>query len=108
MKKQIAVLLTLCIFNSFAEIPAPSKEELAQEVAHCYVANQRGSTELFKSGEAEKMIDVIAELIGIDNINKTIQIANRIQVSNAIGGDGLVHMDIKKYCRPLDEILIDK
>jgi hypothetical protein len=48
---------------------------------------------------------VIADLIGSDNINKTIQIAARIQAQNGQANNGFVHKDIKKFCRPLDEIL---
>lgn len=108
MKKFLVVFYGLTSLMSFSALADLSNTQLAQEVAHCYVANQRGSTELFKSGEAESMRGVIAELVGNENINKTIQIANRIQASNAIGGNGLNHMAIKKYCRPLDEMLIDK
>lgn len=100
------MLLAIC--TSFSATAEQSKEALAQEVAHCYVANQRGNTALFKSGEAEKMRLVIADLIGSDNINKTIQIAARIQAQNGQANNGFVHKDIKKYCRPLDEMLIDK
>jgi len=108
MKNKIiyTLLLPLSTVISATAMAELSKKELAQEVAHCYVANQRGSTELFKSGEAENMRDVIADLVGSENINKTILIASRIQASNTIGGNGLNHMAIEKYCRPLDEMLI--
>jgi len=108
MKKLITIMFTLASFSGFASIEEPSKQELAQEVAHCYVANQRGNTVLFKSGEAEKMRGVIADLVGSDNINKTIQIAARIQAQNGQANNGFVHKDIKKFCRPLDKVLIDK
>lgn len=108
MKKLITIMFTLASFSGLASIAEQSKEELAQEVAHCYVANQRGNTALFKSGEAEKMRSVIADLVGSDNINKTIQVADRIQRANGQAGNGFVHKDIKKYCRPFDEMLIDK
>ncbi len=107
MKKSMTILLTLTSFAGFASIAEQSKEELAKEVAHCYVANQRGNTALFKSGEAEKMRLVIADLVGSDNINKTIQIADRIQAQNGQANNGFVHKDIKKFCRPLDEALIN-
>jgi len=107
MKKLITIMFTLASFPGFASIAEQSKEELAQEVAHCYVANQRGDTALFKSGEAEKMRFVIADLVGSDNINKTIQIAARIQSQNGQANNGFVHKDIKKFCRPLDEALMN-
>lgn len=107
MNKLVYTLLIVSSFASFSSISALSNEQLAQEVAHCYVANQRGPTELFKSGEAEKMRLVIADLIGSDNINKTIQIAARIQARKSLAGNAFVHKDIKKFCRPLDEMLID-
>lgn len=108
MKKIITILITLTSFSGFASIAEQSKEELAKEVAHCYVANQRGNTALFQSGEAEKMRGAIADLVGSDNINKTIQIAARIQSQNGQADNGFVHKDIKKFCRPLDEMLINK
>ncbi len=79
MKNKIiyTLLLPLSAVISSAAMAELTKEELAQEVAHCYVANQKGSTELFKSGEAEKMREIIADLVGSDNINKVILIANR-------------------------------
>jgi len=108
IKKLITFMFTLASFSGFASIAEQTKEELAKEVAHCYVANQRGNTALFKSGEAEKMRGVIADLVGSDNINKTIQIADRTQRSRALNVNGFVHKDIKKFCRPLDKVLIDK
>ena len=108
MKKLITIMFTLASFSGFASIAEQSKEELAQQVAHCYVANQRGNTALFKSGDAEKMRVIISDLVGSNNINKTIQIAARIQSQNGKAGNGFVHKDIKKFCRPLDEVLIDK
>jgi hypothetical protein len=114
VKNIILLMVTLFLLSNISNIAYAElskqelAQELAQEVAHCYVANQRGNTALFKSGEAEKMRVVIADLIGSDNINKTIQIAARVQSQNGQAGNGFVHKDIKKFCRPLDEMLIDK
>ena len=102
------LLLPLSTVFSTGAMAELSKEDLAQEVAHCYVGHQRAASDDYKSGKAEQLKVVIGDLVGTGDVNKVIQIADRIQRQRSIGTPGMNTMGksgkkvMKKYCPSLD------
>ncbi len=113
MKRILLLSLMTLGLSSYSCITyaAVDKQELAQEVAHCYVGHERAQTPLYKSGEAEQLKDIIGDLVGTGDINKMVQIANRIQRNRSTGTPGVYAPNkspekvMKKYCTSLDEKL---
>ena len=113
MKNKIiyTLLLPLSAVFSMSAMAELSKEDLAQEVAHCYVGHQRAASDDYKSGKAEHLKVVIGDLVGTGDINKMIQIADRIQRQRSTGTPGAFTPTksgkkvMKKYCTSLDEKL---
>ncbi len=110
MKNKIiyTLLLPLSTALSTAAMAELSKEDLAQEVAHCYVGHQRAASDDYKSGKAEQLKVVIGDLVGGGDVNKMIQIADRIQRQRSTGTPGAYAPTksgkkvMKKYCPSLD------
>lgn len=113
MKKKIlfSLILPLSGVVSTSAMAELTKVDLAQEVAHCYVGHQRAASDDYKSGKAEQLKMVIADLVGPSDINKMIQIADRIQRQRSTGTPGVYTPSksgkkvMKKYCTSLDEKL---
>lgn len=87
-----------------------TKADLAREVAHCYVGHERAQTEIYTSGKAEQLKPIISSLIGKGDVNKTILIAKRIQMSSSSNGVGMfIRADkvVKKYCTSLDDKMME-
>lgn len=108
MKHVITTFITLFIFASHSNMAHAelTKQDLALEVAHCYVGHERAQTDIYKTGKAEELKGIIASLDGKENVNKTILIAKRIQTNSSSNGVGLfMRADkvVAKYCSSLDE-----
>jgi len=108
MKNKIiyTLLLPLSTALSTAAMAELSKEDLAQEVAHCYVGHERAQTDIYTSGKAEELKPIISNLVGKADVNKTILIAKRIQMNSTSNGVGMftrADKVVKKYCSSLDE-----
>ncbi len=110
MKNRIILLLLLplTVVISTAAMAELTKEDLAQEVAHCYVGHQRAASDDYKSGKAEHLKVVIGDLVGTGDVNKMIQIADRIQRQRSTGTPGAYAPTksgkkvMKKYCPSID------
>jgi hypothetical protein len=106
VKILITTLYCLTSFHSFAVIADQPIEELAQEIAHCYVAHEREQTHVFTSGEAEKMKVLINDLVGKESGDQKILIANKARdLAQDKVGIPVVISSIKKYCKSLDKRL---
>lgn len=110
MKKLITLLLLGSLTSTLA-MAELTKEDLAQEVAHCYVGHERASSDDFKSGKSEQLKDVIGNLVGPGEVNKLVQIADRIQRNRKISIPGAYAPNksaekvMTKYCTDIDEKL---
>jgi hypothetical protein len=75
-------------------------------MAHCFVGHERAQTDIYKTAKAEELKQVIANLIGKADVNKTILRAKRIQTGDGIGiGGTAIRADkvVEKYCSSLEE-----
>ncbi len=111
MKKLILPMVTLFIISSISNIAYAelTKQDLALEVAHCYVGHERAKTDIYKTGKAEELKSVITYLVGKEDVNKTILIAKRIQTNSSSNGVGMfIPADkiVAKYCTSIDEKMV--
>jgi len=98
----IVTLLTVTTLSHSAQAQL-SKDELALEVAHCFVGHERAQTTIYKTGKAEELKQVIASLSSKADVNKTILIAKRIQTDTGVGMFMRADKVVEKYCSSLDE-----
>lgn len=111
MKQILKPIITLLVLASHCNMAQAelSQEDLALEVAHCYVGHERAQTDIYKTAKAEELKQVIADLIGKTEVNKTILIAKRIQTNSSSNGVSLfIRADkvVAKYCTSLDEKMV--
>ncbi len=78
MKNKIlfSLILPLSAVVSTSVMAELTKVDLAQEIAQCYVAHEREQTHMYTSGEAEKMKVMLSSLVGDENADQQIIIAN--------------------------------
>ena len=106
MKTFIIILLTVTSLISFIAIAKQSKDELAQEIADCYVAHERAQTHMYTSGRAEKMKVLINKLVGNDIAKQKIQTANDMRTQQKDRPlEYVIIGSIQKYCSKLDQRL---
>jgi len=105
MKASLLIRMTLwtgVIISSSAQAEL-TIDDLALEVAHCYVGHERAQTTIYKSGQAEELKPVIAYLASKNDVNKTILIAKRIQTGTGAMLFMRADKAVKKYCSQIDE-----
>jgi hypothetical protein len=86
-----------------------TKDELAKQVAKCYLAHKRVRTDLYKNGGAEMYQELIDSLVGKSRRFKFIR---NIEVRSsgtpvpASTGRGMSSLQGKRYCSSIDEKLL--
>ena len=92
---------------SATESIAITKDELAKEVANCYVAHLRFRTDFYKNGSAEIYKELIDSLAGKASRNKIINSASIRQSNNIniVGSARNAKIEAKKYCSAIEEKL---
>ncbi|NMP16704.1 hypothetical protein [Thalassotalea sp. Y01] len=115
MKKLNIVVIALSVhslsFQAIAEDKeaAPSKEDVAEQVARCYVAHQKAQSDFFKAGEAESYKPLMAELIGKDEVRVTLNRADsrfmKLVFDSESSNQNVGKMEIESQCGDIDQQL---
>jgi hypothetical protein len=98
----------LALIFSSAESNLITKDELAKQVAKCYLAHKSVRTDLYKNGGAEMYKELIDSLVGKSRRFKLLRgldsrPPNGISVKH---GRGMSSLQGKRYCSSIDEKLL--
>ncbi|QDP02451.1 hypothetical protein [Thalassotalea sp. PS06] len=83
------------------------KSELATQVSRCYVAHESSHSDMYKNRETDKYVVLLANLVGADNVQKVVNIADgrfKNLARNSVTPI-VAKQEIKRYCTALDEKL---
>jgi hypothetical protein len=95
----------LALIFSSAKSNLITKDELAKEVAKCYLAHEGVRTDLYKNGGAEMYKELIDSLVGK---NKRFQLIRRLDPhGNGANTHGMSYLQGKRYCSSIDEQLLE-